>query len=62
MIMRTFKANSGYNYTVQMRSMNWREIDARAEQIVCDPSRRLSERDRRGLGALEDKPPKKTKR
>jgi hypothetical protein len=54
----TVRAN-GINYSIQMRSLNWREIDARAEAIVCDPSRRLSERERRKLGGLNDVKPKR---
>jgi len=36
---RAYRAN-GINYSIQMRSLNWQEIDARAERIVNDPSRR----------------------
>jgi len=56
--MQPFKAN-GISYNIQMRSLNWQEIDARAEAIVSDPLKRISERQRRSMGALDDPKPKK---
>jgi len=38
-IMQAVRVN-GINYNIQMRSLNWREIEARADAIVSDPSKR----------------------
>jgi len=56
--VQAFRAN-GITYSIQMRSLNWQEIDARAEAIVTDPTRRMSERQRRGMGVLDDAKPKR---
>jgi len=59
-IEQPFKAN-GINYSIQMRSLNWREIDARADAIVSDPARRDQTKPRRGMGVLDDNKPKQKK-
>jgi hypothetical protein len=54
--IQTYTAN-GINYAFQTRSLNWREIDARAEAIVSDPTKRVSDRMRRELSCLDDQKP-----
>lgn len=44
---------NGVTYDIQLRSPSWREIEARADAIVSDPSKR-KRWDRRGLGGIED--------
>jgi len=39
-LMQTYQMANGINFTMQVRSLNWREIEARAEAIVNDPSKR----------------------
>jgi hypothetical protein len=39
-IMQTYRTANGVNFTMQTRSLNWREIEARAESIVSDPTKR----------------------
>ena len=48
---------NGINYQFQTSSLNWRETDALADAIVSDPSRRMSDRMRDGLNALDDSKP-----
>jgi len=57
-IVQPFRSN-GINYSIQMRSLNWREIEARADAIVSDPARREQTKPRRGMGALDDPKAKK---
>jgi hypothetical protein len=62
MMQLEYKAN-GINFSVQTRTLNWREIDARAEGIVNDPSKRPTEqqvaRRMRDMGCLDDPKPRK---
>lgn len=55
-LMQKYKAANGVNFTIQMRTLNWKEIDARAEAIVNDPSKRdkvsVQKRTKRSLGGI----------
>lgn len=52
-VMQHCRAN-GINFHIQLRSLNWREIDARADAIVSDPKKRVKWRKGRQVANIED--------